>query len=382
MSLPLPWVHRDGAPAARVTRSLLAGSLLVGGLFAGGTALAGPASGEGLRQPVVDSARASHAQARSRWEEAAWTFETMGDRIDPLFVAADAASALAGEAQRAGWNSPAVPGLVDALVATAKPDGGFGLAREWDAFQDGTVNPDTTSYTATTAGHVGAVLLAGYTAGVVPVTVVNRAIDSILDLPRAPGDPCIPYSNSPHDLGRPCVWNTHFGSAAWVKEASGVTGHRRDDVTALISSVTSVLVTLRADPRTGYLPYSSAQTAPQDIGHQLWTANAIDYLRGDRTFLTVMVRKQFWRVQAGRSHDHVVASAMSGIALFDCRYATDPLVLTHASATHGGTPYAFKALATQARTVLGRCFGVPGDQGTSGATSLPADLGLLQPDLG
>jgi hypothetical protein len=326
---------------------------------------AAPTSAEGLRRGVLDPGQAPRGRALSRWEDVVSDFERAGDTLDPGFVAADAASALAGEVWRSGWSSPDVPQLVSALVKTANADGGFGLAREWDAYQDGTVNEASTSYTATTAGHVGPVLLAGYSAGVISAAVVTRAMDSLLDLPRASGLPCVPYSNSRHDVGKPCVWNTSFGAASWIKAAGTATGHRRHDVADLIAYVLSVLDTLAPDPATGYFPYSSAQTLPQDIGHQLWTAQAIDDLRGTRDAMTTMISKPLWRLQTARHRDIGVASAMSGIALFDCRYATDPFVLAYAGSARGGTPYAYKALANQARAVLSRCFGRPVARGAS-----------------
>jgi len=364
-------------------RSLLV-ALVAGGivLLAAGT----PALGEALRGPgptVVGPVGLRSIRAMQRWHSVAAAFDRAGATPDPLFVAADAASALAQEARANGWTSPAVPALVKVLVSTANPDGGFGLARSWDAFQDGSVNPATTSYTATTAGHVGPVLLAGFRAGVVSAPVVNRTLDWVLDLPRARGDRCIPYSASPNDLGEACVWNVHFGTAAWATQASAATGHRPADTAALAAGAVSMLTVARTDPTTGYLPYSSTQTRPQDIGHQLWTASSIDTLRGNRAAIDAMLAGPLWRVQAQRFRDYNVASAMSGIALFDCRYATDPLVLEFAASTARGNPYAFKALAAQARDVAGRCF-TPSGALTSGqaqARSLRAPA-LLQPDLG
>jgi hypothetical protein len=327
---------------------------------------------------VVDPARTVRIQAEARWQEVVRTFEAAGARTDPVYVAANAASALNHEVREAGWSSPRIPALVAALTATANPDGGYGLARPWDAFQDGTVNPEATSYTATTAGHVGPTLLAGYLAGAVPEPVVERAIDSILDLPRAPRDVCVPYSSSPNDVGMPCVWNVHFGAAAWVKRASAATGHRRYATASLVADALTMLATITPDPATGYLPYASNRTEPQDIGHQLWTATSIDYLRGDKAALTEMVRKPFWRQQARRFRDYNVASAMSGIALFDCRYATDPLILAHAASMTNGNPYAYKALAAQAREVLARCFPPSGQM----RPLLRDPLGVVQPGLG
>lgn len=345
-----------------------------------------PAFGQTRRGPAVGPTSVPRDQALRRWQEVVAVFDAAGSARDPLFVAADAAAALAEEVSDSGWHSPKVPRLVAALVGTANPDGGYGLGRPWDAYQDGTVNPATTSYTATTAGHVGPILVAGHRAGVIAAPVVDRAIDWVLDLPHPDGDPCIPYSNSPNDVGRACVWNVHYAAAAWVVGASAATGHRRDDATALAATALSMLADYPPDPKTGYFPYSAAQDRPQDLSHQLWTALAIDGLRGGRQALDAMLAGSLWREQAKRFHDANVASALGRIALSDCRYATDPLVLRYASSTTGGSPYLFKALAIQARQVIDRCFtgsGTTSKRGTgASATSGSSTSGLLLPNLG
>jgi hypothetical protein len=321
------------------------------------------------------------APARQRWQEVAASFEEAGAAPDDFYVAADAASALRQEVRAAGWRSPRVPGLVAALLATANPDGGYGLARPWDAYQDGTENPATTSYTATTVGHVGPILLAGFVAGAVPATAVNRVLDWVLALPRSADNPCIAYSASPNDLGQPCVWNVHFGAAVWVRNASIATGHRRAEAAALVSAVVSTLAVARIDPVTGYLPYMAGDTRPQDIGHQLWTALSIDALRGNRQAFDAMLAGSLWRQQVERSHDYNVASAVGGIALLDCRYATDPVVLRYAGSTDGGHPYAFKALAVQAHQVVDTCF-APSGGSTPGATPAVPGALVAQPGFG
>jgi hypothetical protein len=152
------------------------------------------------------------------------------------------------------------------------------------------------------------------------------------------------------------VWNVHFGAADWVLRASRATGYRLDDAGRLAQVAVSWLGVARADPATGYWPYSSAGGAPQDLGHQWWTASAVDNLTGTHDALSLMIRRPLWRVQARAVHDAAVAATMAGIARFDCRYATDPTVLAYALSTAGGTPYLFKALAVQDRIVLHGCF--------------------------
>jgi hypothetical protein len=363
---------RHGRPS-RHGRAGAAVAVLLGLSLVSRPAMAGGLTST-VVQPVAHPEVAARILAQARWQQVVDVFGQAVEPADPFYAAADAASRLAVRAQTDGWRSPQVPGLVAAVAATTEPDGGYGLAQPWDAYQDGTVNPATTSYTATTAGHVGPVLLAGYLAGAVPAQLVNRAIDSILGLPRSYGGTCIPYSNSPYDLGQRCVWNVHFGAAAFVLAASRATGWRRADADALVRAALTWLPRLPQNPVTGYWAYSSAGGAAQDIGHQLWTATSIDYLEGNGAALTAMLGRPLWRAQAAALHDINVASAMSGIALADCRFALDPTVLTYATSTAKGAPYVFKAISAQAVQVVHRCFAASGDSRSHVMASVPWPL--------
>jgi hypothetical protein len=322
------------------------------------TVLAGaaPARAEGLSRRLLDPVAAARVQAQRQWQQVVTDLARAARSADPVYGAADAASALWLAAQTHGWQSAEIPALVAAVAATANPDGGYGLSQRWDAFQDGTLNPADTSYNATTAGHVGPVLLAGYLAGAVPSHLLTRAIDSILDMPRSFGGSCVPYSNSRFDLHASCVWNVHFGAVAFATAAGRATGWRQADIATLTRAALTWLPRLAQNPTTGYWAYSSAGGGPQDIGHQLWTATAVDYLNGNNAALTFMLGRQLWRTQAARFHDYNVAASMSGIALINCRYATDPTVLAYAGVTTRGAPYAIKAMSAQASQVVHRCF--------------------------
>ncbi|MBK8076059.1 MAG: hypothetical protein IPK24_10920 [Kineosporiaceae bacterium] len=61
--------------------------------------------------------------------------------------------------------------------------GGYGLGTAWDAFGDGTRNPASTTYTVTTAGHVGWVLLEARKNDA-DGGALNGAIDALLAMPR------------------------------------------------------------------------------------------------------------------------------------------------------------------------------------------------------
>jgi hypothetical protein len=365
------------ARAAGASGRLTGPVALIGtALLALSVALTGPvgsAAAEGLHRAEVDPVTAGRIRATQRWQAVAAAFDAAGGTADPLFAAADAASALAARVNADGWAAPQIPGLVAALLATANPDGGFGLTRAWDAFQDGSVNPPDTTYTATTVGHVGPVLLSGFAAGVIPRAAVQHAVDAILDLPRSHGDRCIPYSSSAADQAAPCVWNVHFGAADWLVHATQLLNYRTQDAASLAAATTSWLTVLPQNPVTGYWPYSSAGGGPQDIGHQLWTAAAVDDLRGGHDAVALMIRGPLWRQQARTFHDYNVASAMSGIALLDCRYATDATVLRYAGSTDRGTPYVFKALAGAALRVVRTCL-TPGVLSARSTTPAPAEL--------
>jgi hypothetical protein len=369
------------APFRRLapSRPAVRASIALTGAIVAVLTVVGTAAGEPMRPREIDPVGAQRLRAQVRWTQVVSIFNTASASAgaDQFYVAADAASALTVEVVKGGWTSAKVPDLVTALTATANPDGGYGLAKPWDAFQDGTVNPANTTYTATTAGHVGPILLAGYLAGAIPAQAIDRAIDAILDMPRSYGGRCIPYSTSRNDLGKPCVWNTHFGAADWVMRASQATGHRPQDAAALVRAAISWLTILPQNPVTGFWPYSSAGGGAQDLNHQLWTASAVDDLVGNHDALVATISKGYWRVQAKSLHDYGVAGAMSAIALFDCHYATDPVVLQYAGSTLNGNPYVFRALAVQAREVLRQCLGTAGTvTGQSGTPIEPLrDLG-------
>jgi len=334
---------------------------------------------------LFDPTGAAQLRALGRWEQVATAFARAGASSDRVYAASDAASVLTVRVQAVGWRAPEIPALVAAVAATANPDGGYGLASAWDAYQDGSVNPPRTSYTATTAGHVGPVLLAGYLAGAVPVELVERAMDSILDLRMGHGGTCIPYSSSPNDRDMPCVWNVHFGAAAFLSAAGRATGWRAAQAASRARTALTWLGRLPVDASSGYWSYSSAGGGPQDLGHQLWTALSVDYLTGGRVSVTAMLARSLWRVQARRSHDYAVASSMGTIALSDCRYATDPTVLTYAGSLERGMPYAYKVLGAQAVRVGEVCFGAVSAAGRSRvqAARTPSWAGLaVSPMLG
>jgi hypothetical protein len=143
-------------------------------------------------------------------------------------------------AQLYGWTDPRTVLMLSRLRAEKLPGGGYGLGRPYDAFADGTVNPATTQYAVTLAGHVGPTLLAGYRAGAIPRAEVQDIVARLVAFPRVAVDrgQCVAYSDSPNDnppanpaypIG--CVHNVSVAVGWFLSEANaagfGATGMQR-----------------------------------------------------------------------------------------------------------------------------------------------------------
>lgn len=100
-----------------------------------------------------------------------------------------------------GWADPATKTYLSQVLALQHADGGWGIEQPVDAFGDGTINPADTTYTITTADHIGPLLLEAYAQGLVDREVLVRARDSLLTTPRvnAATSTCVAYSRSPFD---------------------------------------------------------------------------------------------------------------------------------------------------------------------------------------
>jgi hypothetical protein len=118
-----------------------------------------------------------------------------------------------------GWQDARTQTWLNRIYSLRKPDGGYGLNYTWDWNNDGSVNPVSTSYTITTAGHAGPVLLAGYDGGVVPGFRLTDAARSILNTPLTSwSSSCVSYSNNPPDARVACVWNINAYGAWFLWE--------------------------------------------------------------------------------------------------------------------------------------------------------------------
>ncbi|RJU02956.1 hypothetical protein D6T65_02275 [Arthrobacter frigidicola] len=123
-----------------------------------------------------------------------------------------------------GWKDPRTQQYLAKVYSLNKADGGYGLGKSWDAFGDGSVNPASTTYTVSTADHVGEVLLAGHLAGAVPKEKLVEAVDSLLSTPidDTPNGRCMAYSKSASDRASTagCVVNVSLGAAAFLSKVA------------------------------------------------------------------------------------------------------------------------------------------------------------------
>jgi len=271
--------------------------------------------------------------------------------------AADAASLVWDVARRTGWRSAATRAAIADLLARRKPGGGYGLETAWDAYGDGTVNPASTTYTVTTAGHVGWVLLEARKNGALPDGALESAIDAVLAMPRLEGGTCLAYSNARPDATAPCVFNVSHGAAAFLVQARGLSDHRAAQVDRLVATLRSGF-TRGYDPATGYWRYKVGDTAAQDISHQIYTARSVDVVDPGFHAVQRMMARPWWRQPNGtRQSATALASAMMDLAK-DCGYARSPAVLLAAErGAAGGAPaYTRLGMAAVADQIVRTCF--------------------------
>lgn len=172
-----------------------------------------------------------------------------------------------------GWADPRVRTHLDRVYAQRLASGGYGLPYAWDAFQDGTTNPATTTYAITVTGQVGRVLLDGYRAGAVPRAEIERLVDATVRMPRiADGRPgiCVSYSSTANDT-RPgyCVYNIVASAGKFLADARAA-GVVRPGQDALIAGVTQ-RDAYGYRTGTGLWPYLDGSTRVND-----WNHNAIN----------------------------------------------------------------------------------------------------------
>ncbi len=342
-----------------------------------------------LKVAIAEGTNLSKANAARRWTSIASTLgrgtatQSIGGlRAGPtgtvtaasLYAPADAAAQVLSIAESTGWQSDQVSEAVDVLLTMRNPDGGFGLGYAWDAYQDGSVNPQSTSYTVTTAGHVGQIVLQAWRNGAVDDSVIEGIVDSLLATPRLDGGKCLAYSTSRNDAAKPCVYNVNIGAAAFLVNLVKDVEYRATEVRRLIATLRSGLNN-GYDRRTGYWVYMRGNKAAQDMSHQLYTAASADVLDPNFKAVARMMARPWWQQPAGLTQSRVmIASGM--IALSGaCSYAARPGVLAGAArgATAAMPTFTRLGLSRSAQNTARRCFAAPGAQ----AQSMPAQAEQL-----
>jgi hypothetical protein len=203
------------------------------------------------------------------------------DRLDAIGTGTQQASTLAYGAQATawlsptGWADPAALGYLTRLYATQNPDGGYGLNAVYDAHQDGTENPATTTYVVSSVA-VGEVLLDAYRAGAVsvPRAKVQQQFDLVATAPRidTAAGRCIAYSRNVNDA-KPglCVHNVSAGAAAFLMEAG-------EDGFAvpwwLVQGVVKRELSIY-NQNTRFWPYKDVPSEQQDADHNAYSIESM-----------------------------------------------------------------------------------------------------------
>jgi hypothetical protein len=189
-----------------------------------------------LQAPLPASATPRGDQWRARALAAVTHFETHDQNGETAFAYAYMTQAIAW---LYGWDDPRVGDYLAKVYSRRNPDGGWGLPYALDWLADGSVNPATTTYTVTLAGHVGPMLIEGYKAGKVPYADVKKVVDLLMSTPRVTYDTtrgqCLGYSRVPSDA-QFCVHNVNAG-AAWFLTKANEAGVQAQGLTTLVGDI-------------------------------------------------------------------------------------------------------------------------------------------------
>lgn len=217
-------------------------------------------------QPQGEGRRSAPRSAwKERAEHALRIFEDRAGRDEPATALAFATGA---RAALRGWDDSGVVDYIRQLLATRNPDGGFGLGWAYDAFNTGETNAPDTTYTVTTAAHVGRVLLEGAAHGAVDSVEVERLVEVVLAIPLVAGvwpGACIGYSTYERDA-ETCVHNVNASVALFLLRAAPLISRRDTAIDLALRLAQHEIASYRVDE--GSWHYMGTAGRPNDMNHE------------------------------------------------------------------------------------------------------------------
>lgn len=180
-----------------------------------------------------------------------------------------------------GWDDPRIQPLISDLMALRNPDGGWGIGVTRNGLSGTGVNPATTTYTVTLAGHVGPALLAANKAGVFNDPADIQVLKDVTHLLMTTGQlnttagSCVAYSRSSYDLGGAnlCVHNVNAGVADYLTQASAA-GFGYTGLQKLVVAITRREVTTYNISWSNW-SYREGQATVQDEDHGSYSAESM-----------------------------------------------------------------------------------------------------------
>jgi hypothetical protein len=167
-------------------------------------------------------------------------------------------------AQTYGWTDSRTVLWLSRLHDLKLGTGGYGLNLVYNG------RSATTTYTITTAFHVGLTLLDGYDHGALPASDLTDAARALLAITQNAGGGCIDYSNAAQDVNQPCIYNVSAAAALFLNEVLkrnlAVPGYTVAQIQSRITAwATFVRNHYRADIRSW--DYSVATHTPYESDH-------------------------------------------------------------------------------------------------------------------
>jgi len=247
---------------------------------------------------------------------------------------------------RFGWSDPRTQTWLQRVYQRVTPSGGYGLNFAYDAYGDGTVNPANTTYSITTAWHVGRMFIEGYDGGGVPRERVVAAVKSLLDTAQTAGGKCAAYSKHVNDSRKACVWNVSAASAwfLWRAHQRGLYPTGRGDET--LNKVRTWRDYVRAHYSTSLGGWNYQEGGPNtldDPGHLGATVQAMYEL--DPT-IGVPALKSYWAHYTSSTSGHE-------LVFYDCSKASlmfkavNDYALTDSGSAEKNFPLAVYAATTE-----------------------------------